>query len=549
MKKFLALTISMCLMLSIIPAVSADASFSDFSNEHWAYSYVMQLVSDGTVSGFEDGTFKPEETVTRAQFVKMIGKSNLIHSADFQDVSKSHWAYDYVMASGLDGTGSNLFKPEEGITRNDVARLVWKRGGEVRGLTVPYMITSQGTESDAVAFVYTYGIMNGDDGISLRLNSTLTRAEAAAIIVRAKAISSETLKKGFIDVIPQELLERTYDSFMLFSNDEYKPDRKMTNGEMATAALRIGLDEYNLTYQGVSVADPFEHKYSRALYVAGRYLLGEEVVNETFIDQNATIRDTIACFTYFTFKKSTSPLIYGEKDNFYQGISSARTDMENIMLTFAKTHGITLYADGIDPNAEITVKEAMAVLLQLDGMMGISTAHVISSDYKVKNVDLKMLKSLSEYPNNYKSFQVIQKDVPKAVYEAGFLNLKGTKNIEGNPKNDFSFAREYKSILIDMIKRYSARITSKTGVTLEFSYYPSMVFYNGNGYTLRMKVKVVSAPENQFLSSVISLYPEVDDLALYNGLEFYADFETGTQVIDLVVPVEHIKISQIISVR
>ena len=48
-----------------------QADFSDLEG-HWAKDTVEQLADEGVISGFEDGTFRPDQSVTRAEFTKMI---------------------------------------------------------------------------------------------------------------------------------------------------------------------------------------------------------------------------------------------------------------------------------------------------------------------------------------------------------------------------------------------------------------------------------------------------------------------------------------------
>ena len=65
MKRKLTFFISFVMIFTFaINAFGAD--FNDFGQDHWAYGYVTKLVENGTINGFEDGSFRPEGTVTRA---------------------------------------------------------------------------------------------------------------------------------------------------------------------------------------------------------------------------------------------------------------------------------------------------------------------------------------------------------------------------------------------------------------------------------------------------------------------------------------------------
>ena len=71
--------------------------FNDIDASHWAYTNVQTLVNDGTVSGYGDGSFRPNGTVTRAEFVKMLGLGSVTRPMAYADVAPQHWAYTYVM--------------------------------------------------------------------------------------------------------------------------------------------------------------------------------------------------------------------------------------------------------------------------------------------------------------------------------------------------------------------------------------------------------------------------------------------------------------------
>ncbi|MBQ1211095.1 MAG: S-layer homology domain-containing protein, partial [Clostridia bacterium] len=78
MKKVLVLLLSALMVFSTCAISVSAMTFTDLNESHWAYANVQTLVNDGTVKGYEDGSFKPEGTVTRAEFVKMLGTSSVV---------------------------------------------------------------------------------------------------------------------------------------------------------------------------------------------------------------------------------------------------------------------------------------------------------------------------------------------------------------------------------------------------------------------------------------------------------------------------------------
>ena len=84
-KRILSLLLAMMMVVSF--AVSAAVKFSDIDSAHWGYSAVSKLVSDGTVNGYPDGSFKPNGLVKRSEFVKMMGEGTVMREKDFSDLS------------------------------------------------------------------------------------------------------------------------------------------------------------------------------------------------------------------------------------------------------------------------------------------------------------------------------------------------------------------------------------------------------------------------------------------------------------------------------
>ncbi|MEJ9211226.1 S-layer homology domain-containing protein [Bacillus smithii] len=112
------------LLAGAIPAFAAD--FRDVPKNSYAYSDIVKLVERGVVSGYSDGTFHPNETVTRGQFAGMVARAfNLPKgSSHFKDVPKSKALYEEISKAAdagiVKGTGGNFY-PDRPVTRADMA--------------------------------------------------------------------------------------------------------------------------------------------------------------------------------------------------------------------------------------------------------------------------------------------------------------------------------------------------------------------------------------------------------------------------------------------
>lgn len=162
-------------------------------DKHWGKEAIMKLYEKNIVNGYDDGNFRPDGNVTRAEFVKMaVGAFNLTGEASsiaFDDVSKKDWYYEFVNAAVaneiVQGYGSK-FNPSSQITRQDAAVILY-RIISLEGLN---MLKQGSFEDEAEISDYALepvksmagaGIISGSDGKFMPENNS-TRAEAVQMI-------------------------------------------------------------------------------------------------------------------------------------------------------------------------------------------------------------------------------------------------------------------------------------------------------------------------------------------------------------------------------
>lgn len=122
------LTTSSLAPLTLQNAAIAQASLSDVQG-NWAQSCITELTQRGIISGYPDGTFRPNNPVTRAEYASMVGKAfpratRVRTATQFVDVPSSFWAYNaitYASQTGfLSGYPGNVFNPSQSIPRAQV---------------------------------------------------------------------------------------------------------------------------------------------------------------------------------------------------------------------------------------------------------------------------------------------------------------------------------------------------------------------------------------------------------------------------------------------
>ena len=171
--------------------------FSDVQPGAWYYDNVMAAVEAGIVSGKGDGTFAPMGNITRRDFAIMVTKLLLggkepaeATTTPFSDVASNDYALDYIAycaENGIISGSDGQFRPGDYITRQEAAS-VMKNALELTGTTSELFADDAKIAGWAKANVYACkaaGIFNGDEKNNFNPTNTLTRAEAASIMVNA----------------------------------------------------------------------------------------------------------------------------------------------------------------------------------------------------------------------------------------------------------------------------------------------------------------------------------------------------------------------------
>lgn len=130
MKKFIGLLLALCMTFTMSIGVGA---YSDVEKGTYVSEAVSILSNLGILDGFEDGSFMPGTDVTRAQMAKIVCHTLGYHdldkqSTDFTDVPSSHWASGYIaMAQNLEivnGFGDGTFKPEDTVSYEQAIKMI-----------------------------------------------------------------------------------------------------------------------------------------------------------------------------------------------------------------------------------------------------------------------------------------------------------------------------------------------------------------------------------------------------------------------------------------
>ena len=133
MKKFIAMLMTAAMLTASVFQTVSFAAFSDVGDDHQYKNAITTLSTLSVIAGYEDGTFKPEGAITRAEFTKlivfMLGLQDITYSSyTFADVSADHWARNFIQ-TGYDrkiiaGFEDGEFKSEEQVTYAQALKMI-----------------------------------------------------------------------------------------------------------------------------------------------------------------------------------------------------------------------------------------------------------------------------------------------------------------------------------------------------------------------------------------------------------------------------------------
>ncbi len=524
MKKLLSLFISTVLIISAGIGVHA-AGFSDLPENHWAYQNIMTLVKEGTINGYEDGTFRPSKTVTRAEFVKMIGKWDRVYEGTFSDLATNHWGYDYIMWSGLEPVGTNIY-PDVEMLRADVINLIWKRNGSPANNDAPYAISKQGTNKAATSWAYTIGLVQGDDGYHLHLDRALTRAEAATLIVRARSVVAENKQFDFIDVVNDSLLAQAINATDLFPGQTYEKDATVTYGALSRAAILLGLGGKQLAYDSYSLDsnDLFDHTYTKDLYVTASKLWGMKYYTPAVAEQPASLQDSVSALVYGLARRGGQTVNLGKMNAYYSdAVDPSSTAMENLCLSYAAENGIKLVAGNkLNGQRAATMEDIAAVLVQLNAVSGLGVGYAKGQS---QNVEINL--DMATYPANHADYANLLAGVPNAAY--------ALKQASTRPSKYYQTASELSFVFTGFLDEVRSVVKSKANVDVNFVFYPSLTYQEGNG--LVFIAKCVSSDKSIAVDTAFSGFlKNATGLTIEKNQPFYIAFATYEPLLDIYLP-------------
>jgi len=199
----------LCFLLALSFCFSAFAA-SDISG-HWAEGMVNEWIEMGNIGGYPDGTFRPNNPITRAEFTALLNRIMVnepegeFNYVEFNDVTEDKWFYTDVSRLAFFGviSAADNFYPNRNITREEamvmIARAFSLTAGEEVSFTDSDEISSWA--KDGVSALVNEGIVAGYPDGTIRPKNNLTRAETVKMLdAFAPKLNLETLP-GILEAV------------------------------------------------------------------------------------------------------------------------------------------------------------------------------------------------------------------------------------------------------------------------------------------------------------------------------------------------------------
>ena len=182
-----------------IDSYNVDHKFSDI-NDYWAATYVDFLYNANITTGYSDGTFRPNQNISRAQFAVMLYRYLKLDESKYADVSLPFADLDTIpeyaipavkalytegVISGAEKNGRLYFNPNNALTRSQAAAMIGRtqaKGYALANLTFTDSGKIPGYADYYIRTMAAQGVINGYSDGSFKPHSNITRGQMAKIL-------------------------------------------------------------------------------------------------------------------------------------------------------------------------------------------------------------------------------------------------------------------------------------------------------------------------------------------------------------------------------
>ncbi len=211
MKRTIIIFTVILLIFSFSAGYASQKNFTDVKETDWYYNTLVSIVEKGIIDGYPDGTFKPQNNITKAAFTKVIIsalETEIVEGNSFVDANE-HWAKNIINTAVENQIIDRLeygdnFNPDKNITRVEMAKMVVralklddeakKKQGEITSFLDDLAITN--ADKGYVVIAAENEVIKGYQDRTFKPDGEATRAEAAQMLVNMLKVMDDREKES-----------------------------------------------------------------------------------------------------------------------------------------------------------------------------------------------------------------------------------------------------------------------------------------------------------------------------------------------------------------
>lgn len=185
--------------------------FLDLLETHWSAPFVERLADLTVVHGYPDGTFKPAQNINRAELTKMalrafeVEFSETVEESFFPDVPVKEWFAVYVKKARelgiVEGYEDGTFRPAQSVNRIEALKIVLETSGLDLGSYQQFFkdVPAGSWMDKYIGFAAEKGIVEGYEGGVFKPGNAINRAEVSKIIIKILDLKDGVVQHGVDD--------------------------------------------------------------------------------------------------------------------------------------------------------------------------------------------------------------------------------------------------------------------------------------------------------------------------------------------------------------
>ena len=441
LKKVLALVVVLTMVLGTV----AFASFTDVTEENDAYTAVQTLSSLEILNGYDDGSFKPEGNITRAEFCAVVCRALGLESQAngskgttiFSDVPADHWASGYINLAAaqkiVNGMGDGTFAPESNVTYEQAVKmLVVALGYE------PMAASKGGWPAGYLVVANQYGMTKNVKGVAQ--DGAATRGTVAQLVYNALPIAVME-QTGFGTQTTYTIMD---------GSGDYDYKSLLTGLDIAKIEGRVvGTSVIESPNSGKCETDEVVYSFNEVNDDTDwEDYLNKHANKEGYADYTFKVTEGVNADDYF----GISSIIYAKK------LSSNKYTIVAIM-PGEDSQVVTLGLNDLDTDTDYSAKTKKIVYYTTAGSSK-------TSSYSLSD---NALFYYNYAPKTGAEFLDIIKDSTGDIKDDNGMEITLIENT-GDSKYDMVIMKEYTYAVVDTVEADKDRFTTKDGTTYKFDF-------------------------------------------------------------------------------